>query len=263
MNNLKRKKMKDFSDGSKRTKSILNMLSILTGILVWFLITRIDNINNFLASPEQVVSALISESSADGRYFRDIFFSLQRVFVGFGIAFLCAIPTSFLMGWYPKFRGLVDPWIKFFKTIPPIALVPLVVLAMGLTENAKYTIIFVTSFLVMLVTIYQGIKEVDKVLVKAAYTFGASDFYIFKDIIIPASFPFILVAARLGVSTALTTLIAAELTGATFGIGARIQAAQGYMNTSVVLLGIITIGVIGYTLDALLLLAEKQLTRWK
>ncbi len=263
MHNLKRKKMKDFGDGSKKAKTLLNIASVFTGLLVWFLITRIDNINNFLASPEQVFSALLSESAADGRYFKDIAASLQRVFIGFGIAFLCAIPTSFLMGWYPKFRGLIDPWIKFFKTIPPIALVPLVVLAMGLTENAKYTIIFVTSFLVMLVTIYQGIKEVDKVLVKAAYTFGATDFYIFKDIIIPASFPFILVAARLGISTALTTLIAAEMTGATFGIGARIQAAQGYMNTSVVLLGIITIGVVGYILDALLLLAEKQLTRWK
>ncbi len=259
----KRKKMKDFSDGDVKTKRTLNIASVIGGLLLWFLITRIETINTFLASPEQVVKAMMDEIAADGRYFKDIFASLQRVLIGFGIAFVCAIPTSFLMGWYPKFRGLIDPWIKFFKTIPPIALVPLVVLAMGLTENAKYTIIFVTSFLVMLVTIYQGIKEVDKILVKAAYTFGASDFHIFKDIIIPASFPFILVAARLGISTALTTLIAAELTGATFGIGARIQAAQGYMNTSVVLLGIITIGLIGYILDALLLVAEKHLTRWK
>ncbi len=260
---IKRKKMKDFSDGDPKKRRILNFVSVIGGIFVWFLITRIETINIFLASPEQVLSALVSESAANNRYFKDISASLQRIFVGFSAAFLCAIPVSFLMGWYPTFRGCVDPWIKFFKTIPPIALVPLAVLAMGLTENAKYVIIFVTSFLVMIVTIYQGIKEVDKTLVKAAYTFGASDFDIFKDIIIPASFPFILVAARLGISTALTTLIAAELTGATFGIGARIQAAQGYMNTSVVLLGIVTIGVIGYTLDALLLLTEKRLTRWK
>ena len=80
---------------------------------------------------------------------------------------------------------------------------------------------------------------------------------------IPASFPYILVAARLGVSTALTTLIAAEMTGTIFGLGARIQGAQQFMNQSVVLLGIATIGIIGFILDRLLLLLEKKLTRWK
>ncbi|MFI3168096.1 MAG: ABC transporter permease [Bacillota bacterium] len=260
---VKRKKMKDFSDGSVKAKRILNISSLVGGIIIWWLLTRISYINVFLASPYEVYETLISESQANFRYFKDIWYSLQRVFVGFGLAFIAAVPIAFLMGWYPKFRACVDPWLKFFKTIPPIALISLVVLAMGLTEKAKYTVIFIAVFLVMVVTIYQGIREVDRTLVKAAYTFGASDFAIFKDIIIPASFPFILVACRLGISTALTTLIASELTGANFGIGARIQQAQSYMNKSLVLLGIITIGVIGSILDGLLLQLEKRLTRWK
>ena len=167
------------------------------------------------------------------------------------------------MGWYPKIRKFLEPWIQFFRTIPPIALIPLVILAMGLGEKPKYTIIFLTSFLVMVVTIYQGIKEVDLTLVKAAYTFGATDRNLFLDIMIPAAFPFILVGARLGIATALTTLIAAEMTGTIYGIGARIQGAQQFMDVPIVLLGIITIGVIGYVLDWLLLFAEKKLTRWK
>lgn len=114
-----------------------------------------------------------------------------------------------------------------------------------------------------MVTIYQGIKEVDLTLVKAAYTFGATDRNLFLDIMIPAAFPFILVGARLGIATALTTLIAAEMTGTIYGIGARIQGAQQFMDVPIVLLGIITIGVIGYVLDWLLLFAEKKLTRWK
>ncbi len=257
------RKLKDFSDGNLVDKRKLNIISIFLGLLVWFLLTKIENINIFLASPQQVILAIISESSANGRYFKDIGISMQRVLVGYGSAFVVAIPVAFLMGWYPLFRNLLEPWIKFFKTIPPIALVPLVILALGLTETSKYVIIFITSFLVMVVTIYQGVKEVDRTLIKAAYTFGASDFDLFSDIIIPASFPFILVASRLGLSTGLTTLIAAELTGTIFGIGARIQAAQQYMNTSIVLMGIITIGIIGYLLDTILLLVEKRLTRWK
>ncbi len=258
-----RHKLKDFGDGSKRTRIILNVSSILLGFLLWYLITLIPSINTFLASPKQVYAALLSESAANGRFFKDIWISLQRFLIGFGLAFVCSIPVAFLMGWYSKVRSVIEPWIQFFRTIPPIALIPLVILAMGLGEPPKYTIIFVAAFLVMVVTIYQGIKEVDKTLIKAAYTVGASDRNIFWDIMIPASFPFILVGARLGMAASLTTLIAAELTGTTFGLGARIQGAQQFMDTSIVLLGIITIGIIGFVLDKILLLIEKRLTRWK
>jgi NitT/TauT family transport system permease protein len=259
----KARKLKDFSDGSKRIRYIMMTGSIIGGILLWFLITLIPSINTFLASPKQVFAALISESQANGRYFKDISISLQRVLIGFGLAFICSIPVAFLMGWYPKVRNVVEPWIQFLRTIPPIALIPLVILAMGLGEPPKYTIIFIAAFLVMVVTIYQGVKEVDKTLIRAAYTFGATDKDLFLDIVIPASFPYILVGARLGMAASLTTLIAAELTGTTFGLGARIQGAQQFMDTSIVLLGIITIGIIGFVLDKILLLIEKKLTIWK
>lgn len=79
--------------------------------------------------------------------------------------------------------------IQFFRTIPPIALIPMVILLMGTGEKAKITVIFVTSFLVMTVTVYQGVKNIDMTLVKAAYTFGLSDFAIFYRVVIPYSFP--------------------------------------------------------------------------
>ena len=259
----KTRKLKDFGDGSVRRRVFLTILSLVAGFSLWYLITLVPSIKTFLASPQQVLSALVSESQANGRYFQDVYISLKRVLTGYFMAFVCAIPVAFLMGWYPVIRNLVEPWIQFIRTIPPIALIPLVVLAVGLGESAKHTIIFISAFMVMVVTVYQGVKEVDKTYIKAAYTFGARDWNLFFDIMIPSSFPFILVAARLGMASSLTTLIAAELTGTTFGLGARIQGAQQYMNTSVVLLGIVTIGIIGYALDKLLLLAEKKLTRWK
>ncbi len=259
----KARKLKDFSDGNKQIRYTLMILSIIGGFLLWYCITLLPSINTFLASPKQVFAALIAESTANGRYFKDISISLQRVLIGFGLAFVCSVPVAFLMGWYPNVRNIVEPWIQFFRTIPPIALIPLVILAMGLGEAPKYTIIFIAAFLVMVVTIYQGVKEVDKILVKAAYTFGASDKDLFFDIMIPAAFPFILVGARLGMAASLTTLIAAELTGTNFGLGARIQGAQQFMDTRIVLLGIITIGIIGFLLDKILLLVEKKLTKWK
>ena len=194
---------------------------------------------------------------------KHIRWSFQRVFFGWAIAFICAIPVAFLMGWYRTFRDLLDPWIQFLRTIPPIALIPMVILLMGTGEQAKITVIFITSFLVMTVTIYQGVRNLDYTLVKAAYTFGAGDLSIFIRVVVPYAFPFILTAARLGVSTALTTLIAAEMTGTFYGLGSMIQTAQIYFRMDKVMLGIICIGIIGFILDRMLLFAEKKLTRWQ
>ncbi|HIT57838.1 MAG TPA: ABC transporter permease [Candidatus Galloscillospira stercoripullorum] len=260
---VKMRKLKDFSDGTRATRITLNIISLVCAIILWLVLSSRESLNTFLASPAQVLAALQDEIASNGRYFKDLSISLQRVMIGFGLGFICAIPVAFLMGWYPKVRNLLEPWIQFLRTIPPLAMIPLVILAAGLTEKAKYIIIFIAAFLVVVVTVYQGIRQVDLTLVKAAYTFGARDINLFLDVMVPEAFPFILVGARLAVASSLTTLIAAEMTGTIYGLGARIQLAQQYMNTSVVLLGIITIGVIGYILDKIILLLEARLTRWK
>jgi NitT/TauT family transport system permease protein len=237
--------------------------SLLGGILIWYLLSRHPVIGIILAGPDDVINKGFIEEWSAGRLQKNIGISLWRVLGGWTLAFLVAIPTAFMMGWYAKFKNIVDPWIQFLRTIPPIALIPLVILFMGIGEEAKLTVIFISSFLVMVVTIYQGVRNTDLTLVKAAYTFGASDFDIFFRVIVPSSFPFILVAARLGISTALTTLIAAELTGTIFGLGNMIQEAQLYFRMDKVMLGIICIGIIGFCLDRLILLLEKKLTRWQ
>jgi len=237
--------------------------SIIGGILIWYLLSTHPVIGIILAGPDDVIQKGLIEEWAAGRLQKNILISLWRVLAGWSLAFVTAIPVAFLMGWYNKFKNIVDPWLQFLRTIPPIALIPLVILFMGVGEQAKIVVIFITSFLVMVVTIYQGVRNVDLTLVKAAYTFGASDLDILFRVIVPASFPYILVAARLGISTGLTTLIAAELTGTTYGLGNMIQEAQLYFRMDKVMLGIICIGLIGFTLDRVLLYAEKKLTRWQ
>lgn len=265
------RKLKDFSDGSPRTRLITNILSVLGGILIWWLLSMLPGVGVILAGPQDIVKKALPEllnNGATGEFeayllLQHIRWSFQRIVLGWAIAFAAAIPVAFLMGWYKSFRNIVDPWVQFLRTIPPIALIPMVILLMGTGEQAKITVIFITSFLVMTVTIFQGVKNIDYTLVKAAYTFGANDFSIFIRVVVPYAFPFILTAARLGVSTALTTLIAAEMTGTFYGLGSMIQTAQIYFRMDKVMLGIICIGVIGFLLDRLLLLAEKKLTRWK
>ncbi|MBQ4651267.1 MAG: ABC transporter permease [Oscillospiraceae bacterium] len=265
------RKLKDFSDGSPKIRTLKNVLSLVCGILIWWLLSTLPGVGVILAGPQDIIRDALPELLNDGvsgefermLLLKHIRWSFQRVFFGWAIAFICAIPVAFLMGWYRTFRDLLDPWIQFLRTIPPIALIPMVILLMGTGEQAKITVIFITSFLVMTVTIYQGVRNLDYTLVKAAYTFGAGDLSIFIRVVVPYAFPFILTAARLGVSTALTTLIAAEMTGTFYGLGSMIQTAQIYFRMDKVMLGIICIGIIGFILDRMLLLAEKKLTRWQ
>ena len=270
-NGRKVRKLKDFSDGPASARHIKHILSLVCGVLIWWLLSLMPGVGVILAGPQDIIRKALPELLNDGssgefeRFLlvKHIRWSFQRVLLGWAIAFAAAIPTAFLMGWYRTFRDIVDPWIQFLRTIPPIALIPMVILLMGTGEKAKITVIFITAFLVMTVTIYQGIRNLDYTLVKAAYTFGANDFSIFVRVVVPYPFPYILTAARLGVSTALTTLIAAEMTGTFYGLGSMIQTAQIYFRMDKVMLGIICIGIIGFILDRLLLLAEKKLTRWQ
>jgi NitT/TauT family transport system permease protein len=241
---------------------IMVLISLMLGFLIWVLLSQIKEVGFILVSPFKIYQTLLQEG-ASGRLYTNISVSLFRVLAGFALAFIVALPVAFLMGWYGLIRSLVEPWIQFFRTIPPIALIPLIIVAMGIGEKAKITVIFICTFLVMVITIYQGVCNVDNTLIKAARVLGANDRNIFFNIIVPASTPYILVALRLGLSTAMTTLVAAELTGATKGLGNMIMEAGQYFRMDLVILGILIIGVIGFTLDKILLFLEKKLTGWQ
>ncbi|HGA1473270.1 TPA: ABC transporter permease, partial [Streptococcus suis] len=114
------------------------------------------------------------------------------------------------MAWYSPYRNIVKPWIEFIRNIPPLAYVPLVVISAGVGLLPQVIVIAIATFLTMTVTIYQGIINIDPNLIKAARILGASDFEIFKRILVPSSIPFIMTAVRLGTSISLTTIIAAE-----------------------------------------------------
>ena len=140
---------------------------------------------------------------------------------------------------------------------------PLVIVAVGVGESSKITVIFIGSFLVMLVTIYQGVLNVDETLIKAGKVLGASDREIFFTVVVPASLPFIMTALRLGLATALTSLVAAEMTGASDGLGVMIQTASQYFQMTTVLMGIMIIGAVGMIKKKLVKVLEKKLTGWQ
>lgn len=214
------------------------------------------------ASPVNVWEALVVRAES-GILWQHVWASVSRVLAGFGIAFVASIPIAFVMAWYEPFCRVVEPWIQFVRNIPPLAYVFLIIAALGIGQASKITVIFIAAFLVMVVTIYQGVKGVDTTLIKAARVLGAKQKDIFFKVTIPASTPFILVAARLGLSTSLTTLMASEIIGGDRGIGMMIQQASGYYQMDVVLLGIILLGVIGICFEKIVRFLERRFTGWQ
>jgi NitT/TauT family transport system permease protein len=238
------------------------LLSIAVALLLWSGISSIHSISSVIVGPKAVFHSLVT-NSASGYLWIQVRDSLFRVIVGFFLGFVFAIPVAFLLGWYEGFRTIVEPWIQFLRTIPPIALIPLVIALFGIGTSAKVAIIFFAVFLTMVVTIYQGVKNVDVTLIKAARVFDASDSQIFIHVVVPATIPYIFTGVRLGLASALTTLVAAELTGSATGLGTMIQQAGMYFRMDVVLMGIVVIGIIGFLLDKLVLFLEVKFTSWQ
>lgn len=241
---------------------VWSLVSFVIALGVWQLISMTKSGGKVFASPAEVFIAMY-ESLMSGSLAKHFWASLQRILIGFSVAFVCALPVSFILGWYKTISRIVEPWIQFFKNIPPISYIPLIIVAVGIDESAKYTVIFIACFLTMTITVYQGVKNVDTTLIKAARVLGANDFVIFSEVVIPASTPFILTAMRLGLSSALTTLIAAEMTGAASGMGVMIQSSSQYFAMDVVLMGILIIGVLGLILQKLVRFLEKKAANWQ
>ena len=241
---------------------IWSVLSFVGFLVVWQLISQTKGGGVIFAPPSAIARRLV-EYAEKGTLWQHAGISLFRVLAGFGLGFFTAIPIAFLLGWYRPFRLFFEPWLNFIKSIPPLAYIPLVVVAAGIGEKAKVTVIFIACFLSSVITIYQGVMNVDETLIKAARVLGARDAVMFFQVIVPASLPFIITAMKLGLSAALTTLLASEMTGAVNGLGTMIQTASQYLQMDVVLMGIVVIGVIGVLLQTVARLIENRLTGWQ
>ncbi|MET3588024.1 NitT/TauT family transport system permease protein [Pseudorhizobium tarimense] len=203
------------------------------------------------------------ELAFSGQLWLDMFASLRRVLIGFLFGSLIAVPVGFLMGWYRIARAVIDPWIQFFRVIPPLAIIPLAIVTLGIDEKPKIFVIFLAAFLSSVVATYQGVISVDRTFINAARVLGANDRVIFARVIIPASTPFILVGFRIGLGSAWATVVAAELIAAQSGLGFRMQQAQLYYDLPTIFVSLIAIGILGLIMDRIVVRAEQRLTHWQ
>ena len=238
------------------------ILSFLVAMVVWYIMSITPRTARAFPNVVVTIEGLM-EMVERGVFWQDLSSSLISVASGYALGFVIALPVAILMAWYIPVRNIINPWIQFIRNIPPLAYVPLIVICAGVGRPAQVTTITIACFLIMCVTIYQGVINVDETLIKAARVLGAKDRDIFVRVIAPATLPFILTAIRLGASVALTTLIAAESTGAVAGLGMRIRSLNNTFDSAPMLAYVIIIGIIGILVEKLIRFLEKKLTGWQ
>lgn len=250
------------SKKSKIPKWAWLAMSLGAAMILWYLLSI--NPKTARSFPNVVVTFKSLKTMIErGVFWKDLSSSLISVTAGFAIGFALSLPVAILMAWYVPVRNIIEPWIQFIRNIPPLAYVPLVVISAGVGRKPQIIVITIATFLIMTVTIYQGVINVDNTLIKAAKVLGATDKDIFFKVIAPATLPFIITAIRLGSSTALTTLIAAESTGAVAGLGMRIRSLNNSFESAPMLLYIIIIGIIGMLVEKFVKFLERRLTGWQ
>ncbi|RTL72701.1 MAG: ABC transporter permease [Hyphomicrobiales bacterium] len=231
-------------------------------VAVWYAIHYSGFINPSLVPTPHAV-ALRGWELMHSRLPLDIVMSTQRVFTGVLSGIIVAVPVGFVLGWYRNVRSLIDPLINFFRALPPIALIPLVIVYFGVDELAKTVILFYASFFAGVIVMYEGISQISPIYVRVARTLGASDSEIFRKVILPLAVPHMLTALRVALGVAWATLVASELIAAQQGLGALIQNAGSFFQLDIIYVGIICIGFIALIMDLALRALSRRFLSWQ
>jgi NitT/TauT family transport system permease protein len=173
------------------------------------------------------------------------------------------VPVGFLLGWYRPVRRLVDPLINFFRALPPIALIPLMIVYFGIGELAKVVMLFYAAFFAGVIVMYEGIAQINPLFVRVSRTLGATDGEIFARVVIPLALPHVLTALRVALGVAWATLVASELIAAQQGLGAVIHDASNYFLIDIIYMGIICIGLIALAMDRAIRALAARVLQWQ
>lgn len=230
--------------------------------LVWCLLSYGGWVSEvFLPSPSAVVRAL-ARLSADQVLAGDLWISSVRILAGFMLAAALSIPMGLLVGNVRLFEAAVEPLFAFVRYMPVPAFIPLIMLYVGIGEAAKILVIFIGTVVQMVIMVADVTRQASAELLNVALTLGAQPDEVFSKVIWRASLPGIFDVVRVNLGWAWTYLVVAELVAANQGLGFRILKAQRFLNTDIIFLYIVIIGLMGMAFDLAFKTMHRRLFPW-
>lgn len=251
MNTAQKRRFRPIEWGNGRLKVIGAALGLIFFLLVWQGICDAGLLSSYvLPSPERVFDSM-EKMLVSGEIFEDVLVSLGRVLRGFGLAFVLAFVLGMMRVLAPAWMQWLEWIIQFFRNVPPLSMIPLLILWCGIGETTKTAIIVLASFFPMYLNIVKGFGGCDAKLVEVGKSFGYGRLGVFYKVRLPFALADILVGMRVGLGYSWRAIIGAEMVAASTGLGHMILFAQQMSRTDKVLVGIVVIGIVGYTTDRL------------
>jgi NitT/TauT family transport system permease protein/taurine transport system permease protein len=244
-----------------------SLLSVAAAILLWFVVTsatglvsggRFPSPQDFWVSLQQISL----RGYAGATLLSHAWKSLTLIAVGFSVAVVTGVALGLIMGLSRRAEALINPIFLIIRPIPPLAWIPLAILWLGLGDAAKVLVIWFAAFVPSVINTYAGVRTVDKPILEAARMLGTPPWRQVREVIAPAASPMIFTGLRLSLQASWTTLVAAELVGALAGIGFVLNVAQQDIYPGMILVGMVTVGLLGWTTTWLLGQAERRALAW-
>ena len=261
---LKTSAFKVPGEGSSVTISVVTVVVLL---LLWTVATNTGWIKPlFLPTPQAVFQQFyeyLTGQANDKPLWQHFLASMFRVFSAFILACVTAIPIGIAMGMSRVVRGIFDPPLEFYRPLPPLAYLPLIIIWFGIDETPKILLIFLSCFAPLALAARSGMRSASQEQINAAYSMGASYMQVIRHVILPSAMPDILIGMRIAIGFGWTTLVAAEMVAANMGLGQMVLNASNFLRTDIVIMGIIVIGVVAYLFDLLMRWVERTVVPWK
>jgi NitT/TauT family transport system permease protein len=215
-----------------------------------------------LSSPSRIWRAFVTELTS-GRLWNDVSVSLVEFWLGFLVASLLGIFIGIIAGWFKRANYVADPWLSALYATPDVALVPLIILWLGIGLWSKVFVVFLTALFPVAVNTLIGVQSTDARMLDVARSFGASQFKIFRTVVMPGTVPFILTGLRIASGRALVGVVLAELIAANAGIGFLISVSGVTLNTARMMVGVLLLGIFGVILGEVFRRIEQRFDVWR
>ncbi|TAK09117.1 ABC transporter permease [bacterium] len=245
-------------------KKILGTSAVIVFLTIWELCGGVFQVVNpmFMSAPSLIWKAAV-QLFVSGEIYNDLYISGVEFAWGYFLSVVFAIPFGIAVGWYKKMAYTFDPFVNAMNATPRVALLPLVIIWLGIGILSKVGIIFLGCVFPLMINTRDGVKTTPANLLNAARSFGASEWQIFKSVVLPSTVPFILTGLRLAVGRGLIGVMVGELYAATAGIGFMITVAGATFQTDKVFVGVLIFAISGMFLTEMLDRVERRFDKWR